>query len=91
MPETKATPMLLTAREVQARLRIGRNAVYALARDREISSIRIGVKLLFSEAEVEAYVRRHTIPAKRNFFGARSFGSSAIHTSQDKGVTGVGQ
>lgn len=38
-----------------------------------------------------------TIHAKKNFFVVRlshrerSFGSSAIHTTQDKGVAGVGQ
>jgi len=38
-----------------------------------------------------------TVHAKKNFFvvrlsyRARSFGSSAFHTSQYKGVTGVGQ
>lgn len=63
---------LMTPREVQARLRIGRNAVYALAKDREISSVRIGSKVLFLEAEVEAFVRRNTVPAKRNFFGSHS-------------------
>lgn len=87
MPETKATPTLLTAREVQARLRLGRNAVYALAREREISSVRIGAKVLFLEAEVEAFIRRNTVPAKRNFFGSKSMS----HTTQDKGVAGVGQ
>jgi excisionase family DNA binding protein len=98
MPETKATPTLLTAREVQARLRLGRNSVYELAKKREITTVKIGSKVLFPEAEVEAFVRRNTVPAKRNFFGTRglsqrerSFGSSALHTSQDKGVAGVGQ
>jgi excisionase family DNA binding protein len=53
-------------------LRLGRNAVYALAREREISSVRIGAKVLFLEAEVEAFIRRKTVPAKRNFFGSHN-------------------
>jgi excisionase family DNA binding protein len=53
MPETKATPTLLTAREVQARLRVGRNAVYELARKREITTIKIGTKIFFPQDEVE--------------------------------------
>ena len=72
MPETKATPMLLTAREVQARLRLGRNSVYELAKKRQISSVRIGAKVLFLETEVEAYVKRCTVPAKRQFLGSHS-------------------
>jgi excisionase family DNA binding protein len=73
MPETKATPTLLTAREVQARLRMGRNSVYELAKKREITTVKIGAKVLFPEAEVEAFIRRNTIPAKRNFLGSHRY------------------
>jgi excisionase family DNA binding protein len=71
MPETKATPTLLTAREVQVRLRLGRNSVYELAKKREITTVKIGAKVLFPQDEVEAFIRRKTVPAKRNFFGSR--------------------
>jgi excisionase family DNA binding protein len=83
MPETRATPALLTAREVQARLRLGRNSVYELAKKREITTVKIGAKVLFPQDEVEAFIRKNTVPAKRNFFGS--------HRYEDKGVTGVGQ
>jgi len=76
MPETKATPTLLTAREVQARLRVGRNAVYELARNREITTVKIGTKILFPKDEVEAFVRRSTVPAKRNFLGSHRYENS---------------
>ena len=59
--------ILLTAREVQSRLRLGRKAVYALARERKLSSAKIGTRLVFKEAEVEAYVKRLMLPAKRQF------------------------
>ena len=68
MPETKATPTLLTVREVQVRLRLGRNSVYELAKKREITTVKIGAKVLFLEAEVEAFIRRKTVPAKREYF-----------------------
>ena len=73
MPETKATPTLLTVREVQVRLRLGRTAVYELAKKREITTVKIGAKVLFPEAEVEAFIRRKTVPAKRNFFGSHRY------------------
>jgi len=68
MPETKATPTLLTVREVQVRLRLGRNSVYELAKKREITTVKIGAKVLFLEAEVEAFIRRNTVPARREYF-----------------------
>jgi len=73
MPETKATPTLLTAREVQARLRLGRNLVYKLAKKREITTVKIGTKVFFPQDEVEAFIRRNTVPAKRNFLGSHRY------------------
>lgn len=73
MPDTKATPTLLTAREVQARLRVGRNSVYELAKKREITTVKIGSRVFFPQDEVEAFVRRNTVPAKRNFFGSHRY------------------
>lgn len=76
MPETKAAPVYLTAREAQAKLRIGRNTIYDLARSREITHIRIGTKILFPEAEIEAFLKRNTHPAKKNFFGSHRYQDS---------------
>ena len=63
---------LLTHAEVKARLRIGRNGVYDLAKRREISVTRIGGRLFFPEDEVEAFIQRNTIPARRAFFKPRN-------------------
>ncbi len=76
MPETKPTPVYLTAREAQAKLRIGRNTIYDLARRREITYIRIGTKILFPEEELEAFIRKNTVPAKKNFFGSHRYQDS---------------
>ena len=65
------TPDLLTAKEVQAILRVGRNSVYELARRREIGHVRVGTKILFPRDAVEEYLKRNAVPAKKNFFGAR--------------------
>ncbi len=76
MPETKATPVFLTAREAKAKLHVSLNMVYELARRREITYIRIGVKLLFPEDELEAFIRKNTVPAKKNFFGSHRYQDS---------------
>jgi len=68
-------------------IRVSKNTLYRLAREREITTVKIGAKVLFPEAEVEAFIRRKTVPAKRNFFGSKS----VSHTTQDKGVAGIGQ
>ena len=46
----------LNAREVASLLHIGRNAVYELAKSETLPSYKIGRKLLFSLADVEAYL-----------------------------------
>jgi excisionase family DNA binding protein len=60
---------LLTAREVASRLRLGKNGPYALAQAREVETVRIGARLLFTADSVEALVKRNTTPAKRVYFG----------------------
>ena len=45
----------LNAEEAAAMLHMGRNAVYALAKSGELPSYRLGRKLLFAPADVEAY------------------------------------
>ena len=76
MPETKASPVFLTAREAQVKLRIGRNMIYDLARRREITYIRIGARILFPEEELESFIRKNTVPAKKNFFGSHRYQDS---------------
>ncbi len=62
------TPEFLTAKEVQARLRIGRNAIYDLARRRQIEYVRIGQKILFPVTAVEEFIQRNTVTVRREFF-----------------------
>lgn len=61
----------LNAEDVAALLRIGRNAVYALAKSGELPSYRLGRKLLFTHEDVERFreSRRTTGPsaAAHNF------------------------
>lgn len=80
-PEMKASPVFLTAREAQAKLRIGRNMIYDLARRREITYIRIGAKILFPEEEIKAFIRKNTVPAKKNFFGSHRYQDNRGATS----------
>ncbi|MCH4184306.1 MAG: helix-turn-helix transcriptional regulator [Eggerthellaceae bacterium] len=48
----------LTADEVAEILRIGKNAVYALAKSGELSSYRIGRRLRFTYADIQEYIVR---------------------------------
>jgi len=61
---------LLTAQEAQKLLRVGKSTIYDLAKSREIASIVIGHKILFRSDDLEAFLRRMTRPAKKNFFGS---------------------
>jgi excisionase family DNA binding protein len=58
---------LLTAREAQSELRISQTMFYALVWRGQISSIRIGKKLLFRKEWVEEFLRRNTRPARAPF------------------------
>jgi len=71
-PEQSKVQTFLTAKEVQARLRLGKNGPYALAMAREIETVRIRGRILFVAESVEELIRRNTIPAKREFFGTRA-------------------
>ena len=48
----------LTAEEVAEILHVGRNAVYDLAKTGELGSYRIGRRLRFTYADVQAYIER---------------------------------
>lgn len=61
-------PDLLTAKEVRQILRIGLNSIYDLARARKIEYIRIGDRILFPRAAVEAFICANTVSPKRDFF-----------------------
>jgi putative molybdopterin biosynthesis protein len=52
---------VLKAEDVAAMLHIGKNAVYNLAKTGEIGSYHIGRKLLFTTADVEAYVEKQRL------------------------------
>lgn len=51
-------PDVLTAREVQAFLRIGRNAIYAALQDGRIRSIRHGQKFLVPKTALREFLNR---------------------------------
>jgi excisionase family DNA binding protein len=69
----RSTTILLSVKEASVRLRLGKTTVYALAREREISTVRIGAKILFPAAEIEAYIKRRTVPAKRQFTATKAW------------------
>lgn len=59
---------LLTAQEARKILRLGKNAIYDLARARKIEYVKIGNKLLFPKEAIEKFIQQNTIPAARNYF-----------------------
>ena len=55
---------LLTAKDVMARLNVSRTTLWRLVKNREVDAIRIGKQLRFERRDIEAYIRKHTVPAK---------------------------
>jgi len=53
---------LWTWRDVAAFLRIGRNAVYEMAANGDLPSLRIGSRVRFEPAEVRAWLDRQRAP-----------------------------
>ena len=68
-------------------IRVSKNTLYRLARERAVDSTAFNGRIYFHWDSFEAFLRRKTVPAKRNFFGSKS----VSHTTQDKGVAGIGQ
>jgi len=82
---------LLTPAQARKEYNLGRDFVRALIRARKIPFIPVGLrKVLLPRDGIEAFLRRKTVPAKRQYFCSHRK-SSALHTVQDKGVAGVGQ
>ncbi|MDH7513513.1 MAG: helix-turn-helix domain-containing protein [Clostridiales bacterium] len=67
-------PELLTAQEARKLLRLGKNAIYDLARQRKLEHVKIGGKILFPREAIEKFIRQNTIPAARNYFSMNRFG-----------------
>ena len=66
----------LTARELLSKarthgLRIGKNTLRKLRKQKEITTTEINGWIYYDEDSFEAYVKRRTIPAKRQFLGSR--------------------
>ena len=61
------TPDLLTVKEVAAILRVHPNAVYDLARNRQIQYVRIGGRIRFPRVAVEEFLRSNTVSPKGYF------------------------
>ena len=60
---------LLTPAEAQKEYHLGRDFVRRLIRDRTIPVISLGPhKILLPRDGLEAFIRRNTIPARRQFF-----------------------
>jgi len=55
---------LLTAKDVMARLNVSRTTLWRLVKNREVDAIRIGKQLRFERRDIEAYIRKRTVPAK---------------------------
>jgi len=56
---------LMTVRDVMARLNISRTTLWRLVKNREIAAIHIGKQLRFECRDIEAYIRKGTVPAKK--------------------------
>lgn len=67
-------PELLTAQEARKLLRLGKNAIYDLAKQRKLEYVKIGGKILFPREAIEKFIRQNTIPAARNYFSMNRFG-----------------
>ena len=65
---------LWTVADVCAFLRVGRNAVYAMAARRELPSIRVGSRVRFVPADVRAWLERQRAPGAALPSLARSSG-----------------
>lgn len=70
----------LTAEEVAEMLQIGRNAVYDLAKTGELGSYRIGRKLRFTYADVQAYILASRQPSRQ---GAPSVTPPSAQQAED--------
>jgi excisionase family DNA binding protein len=67
-------PDLLTAQEARKLLRLGKNAIYDLARERKLEYVRIGGRILFPRAGIEEFIRANTVSPKRDFFSVNRRG-----------------
>jgi excisionase family DNA binding protein len=56
---------LLSISDVMGYLHIGRTTLYRLTKSRRIGLIKVGKKLYFTQAHVEAFIRKNTSPAKK--------------------------
>ena len=71
---------LLSPAEARARLHMGENQLYALIKRREIAVVQRGRKYLIPESEVERFIQREIVPAKRSFFKSHR---SSLSTSRE--------
>ncbi len=90
-------PELLTAQEARKLLRLGKNAIYDLARQRKLEHVKIGGKILFPREAIEKFIRQNTIPAARNYFSMNRFGfrqhpgSRSVEPDHDEFTEGINQ
>ena len=60
MTDLPAGIALLTPKEVAAMLRLSRQYVYKMAKNRELASVKIGGAIRFDPKDVASYVSEHT-------------------------------
>ncbi|MCX7974067.1 MAG: helix-turn-helix domain-containing protein [Candidatus Aminicenantes bacterium] len=90
-------PDLLTAKEARKILRLGKNAIYDLARQRKLEYVKIGGKILFPREAIEKFIRQNTIPAARNYFSMNRLrfrqypGSRSIEPDHEEFSEGINQ
>ena len=65
---------LLTPAQARKEYNLGRDFIRRLIRDRAIPVVSLGPhKILLPRDGLEAFLRRKTVPAKRNFFGSHRY------------------
>lgn len=68
---SRPNPTLLTAKEAQEVLRLGRRVIYELAASGELGHYRIRGRLRFAPSDIEQFLRARHIGGRRNHFGER--------------------
>jgi excisionase family DNA binding protein len=64
-PMTIEFDNLLTVRDVLRRLNISRTTLWRLVKNGEIGIVQVGKQIRFKHEQVEAFIRKNTVPAKK--------------------------
>jgi excisionase family DNA binding protein len=80
-------PLLLTVDDVARLLNIGRTQVYALVRDGELESVKIGRSRRFLPEQVDAYIRKLRRSVRGDDVETPGLPAKARATTNKKAVT----